>query len=61
MENKNNYQIQKEKAREEAIKWQHDAVNQDYSWGEVAEWADHFYKLGKRYGLVEEFRENGIL
>ena len=31
-----------------------------YSWGEVAEWQSKFEKLGKRYGLLREFRENGI-
>lgn len=30
------------------------------SWGEVAMISDMFYKLGKRYGLLKEFKENCI-
>lgn len=28
---------------------------------QLAEWADVFERLGKRYGLIREFKENGIL
>ena len=31
------------------------------SWGELAIFGDFFEKYGKRYGLLTEFRENGIL
>ena len=55
-----NYQKRKESARQEAIEWQLDFENHNYSWGELFEWAEHFEKLGRRYGLLEEFRENGI-
>ena len=60
MEKKNKYQIRKEEARDEAIEWQYWQAEQHLSWAEVVEWADYFYKLGKRYGLLREFRENGI-
>lgn len=30
------------------------------SWGEVQTVADWFYRMGKRYGLLTEFRENGL-
>ena len=30
------------------------------SWGDVAEIGTWFEKYGRRYGLLEEFRENGI-
>ena len=56
----NNYQICKIKARQKAIEWQVDFPNNNYSWGELAEWAAYFERLGKRYGLLTEFRENGI-
>lgn len=56
----NNYQISKIKARQKAIDWQADFSNNNYSWGELTEWAAYFEKLGKRYGLLREFRENGI-
>ena len=56
----NKYQINKIKARQKAIEWQADFPNNNYSWGELAEWAAYFERLGKRYGLLGEFRENGI-
>ena len=55
-----NYQKQKERVRNEAIEWQYDFCNHDYSWGELAYFEDYFYTMGKRYGLLTEFRENGI-
>lgn len=57
----NKYQIGKEKARQEAIEWQLDFNNHNYSWGEIAYFADYFTKLAKRYGLVKEFKENCII
>ena len=56
----NKYQIKKYEIREQAIEWQNDFSNQNYSWGELAEWGDYFRKMGKRYGLLREFKENGI-
>lgn len=56
----NNYQISKIKARQKAIDWQANFPNNNYSWGELAEWVAYFERLGKRYGLLTEFRENGI-
>ena len=55
------YELLKEKARNEAIAWQIDFSNHNYSYGELAVFQEHFYKLGKRYGLLKEFRENGII
>ena len=57
----NEYQKRKNAAREKAIEWQADFGNHNYSYGELAEWSSYFEKLGKRYGLTEEFRENGII
>ena len=54
------YKEQKEKAREKAIEWQRDFENHNYDWLELANWGKYFTKLGKRYGLLKEFRENGI-
>jgi hypothetical protein len=56
-----NYKENKEKAREKAIEWQRDFKNHNYSWGELAYYGAYFEKLAKRYGLVEEFKENGII
>ena len=55
------YKEQKEKARELAIQWQYDFANNNYNWEEISEFTDFFTKLGKRYGLLKEFRENGVL
>lgn len=58
---KASYQSRKEAARQSAIDWQNDFANHDYSWGELAEWQAHFEKLGRRYGLITEFKENGVI
>lgn len=62
-----NYQERKETARQKAIDWQLEASDwqleaseQSLSYGELAAIGDFFYKLGKRYGLLKEFRENAI-
>lgn len=46
---------------EEAIEWQLDFGNHSYSYGELNEFQYYFERLAKRYGLVKEFRENGII
>lgn len=55
------YQIKKEEARQEAIDWQHSFGDVLYSYEEIRIQLNKFYKLGKRYGLLTEFRENGII
>ena len=55
------YQERKTAAREKAIEWQHDFENHNYSYGELAAWQKYFEKLARRYGLTEEFTENGII
>lgn len=35
-------------------------ANKSMSWGELAEAQSYFEKLGKRYGLLAEFKENGL-
>ena len=57
----NKYQMAKAKARNKAIEWQLDFDNHNYSWSELSEFQTYFERLAKRYGLVEEFRENGII
>lgn len=57
----NNYQKAKEKARNEAIDWQADFANHNYSYGELAFFSDYFEKKAKCYGLIKEFRENAII
>ena len=53
------YQERKNQARAEAIEWQQD--QNPKSWGQCAEMCAHFYELAKKYGLVKEFKENGII
>lgn len=55
------YQQKKEAARNQAIEWQGTFAQQNYSYGELADWAAHFEHLGRRFGLLTEFRENGII
>ena len=55
------YQERKEEAREQAIIWQLEASEKCLSYAELAEAGEHFAKLAKRYGLIKEFKENGII
>lgn len=55
------YQKAKERARDKAIEWQLDFDNHNYSWGELAYYGNYFERLAKRYGLIKEFKENGII
>ena len=54
------YNRVKEAARKAAIEWQLTAGDNPMSYSELAEVVERFYTLGKRYGLLKEFRENGI-
>ena len=57
----NKYQKGKEKTRNEAIDWQSDFASHNYSYGELAYFSDYFETKARRYGLVREFKENGII
>ena len=50
-----------EQARQTAIEWQHKMANLSMSYVELAYWSDFFTQIGKKFGLVREFKENGIL
>lgn len=50
-----------EQARDLAIDWQHWQSERSMSYAESALWIDLFEQLGERFGLTEEFRENGII
>lgn len=58
---KSRYQKEKRRARNSAIWWQENFDNEKYSYFELSEWQEYFYKLAKRYGLIKEFKENGII
>ena len=55
------YTRAKENARQKAMDWQTEYYNNNYSYGELASFAEYFTRLAKHYGLVKEFRENGII
>ena len=56
----NVYQKRKEAARQIAIDWQLNDSDYPYSYEGLAIIGEYFYRLGKRYGLLREFRENAI-
>lgn len=55
------YKERKEEIRQQAIEWQQDFENQGYCWGDLIIYQQYFEELGKRYGLLKEFKENGII
>ena len=57
----NNYQRAKENARNKAVEWQSSFCDNNYSYGELVYYGEYFSRLAKQYGLVREFRENGII
>lgn len=54
------YNELKERARQKAIDWQLKASEKDYSFHDLVRFGEYFQRIGKRYGLLNEFRENGI-
>lgn len=60
IERMSTYQEKKKKAREKAIEWQERFGEQSISYEELAIAQSVFEQLGRRYGLLTEFRENGI-
>ena len=57
----NKYKEKKEKVRKEAIEWQNEFTEHNYSYGELAYYQLYFEYKGKCYGLTREFKENGII
>lgn len=55
------YQRYKLRTRMAAIEYQIAASEGNLYMSEVADWTDYFRKWGKRFGLLREFRENGII
>ena len=58
---KKTYQRRKAELREAAQVYQNTFEKHNYSWGEIANIQSQFLRYGKRYGLIKEFRENGII
>ena len=55
------YNEGKEKARGMAQEIQCDFYDLSISWNEVCDICAKLEKLAKRYGLVREFKENGLI
>lgn len=55
------YEMKKQEARDEAILYYSAKFQQQLYMSELADITAYFTKLGKRYGLLKEFRENGII
>ena len=51
----------KEQAREQAIDTQNIISNNNFSLGELIIISEHFLYFGKKFGLINEFKENGIV
>lgn len=58
---KPNYGTRKLILRSIAIDWQNDFNRFNYSYEELATYTHFFTEYGKRYGLLTEFAENGIV
>lgn len=54
------YEERKNNLEELAKDWQYNFCYLSWSYGELAEIQDWFYKNAKRYGLVKVFHENAI-
>lgn len=58
---KSRYIAIKNNIRKIAQTWQTNYPRFAWTYGELAEIQAHFEKLARRFGLVREFRENGII
>lgn len=58
---KKDYQILKGEAVQKAIDWQYNFDSNNYDYYDLMLYDEYFTKLAKRYGLIKEFKENGII
>ena len=54
------YEERKNNLQSLAIDYSNNFAGLPWSYGELAEIGDFFYRNGKKYGLLKEFHENGI-
>lgn len=59
--NSNKYTRGKARTRELAIQLQADLSESSISYAELAEIQDKLRKLDTQYGLIREFKENGLI
>lgn len=55
------YRKKKSLAQQLAIDWQQQNINKAHSWKWTCQWFLRWERIGKKYGLIREFKENGIL
>ena len=55
------YKEKKSEAISEAIKWQYAFSDRVISYEELCEETEHFARLAKRYGLIREFKQEGVI
>lgn len=55
------YQKQKGQARQQAVELQNEISQKSLYYSDLVYYQDIFLKLGKRFGLIREFRENGLI
>ena len=55
-----NYTEKKASLEDLAKEWQGQFASYNWSYGELATIGEYFNKNGKKYGLLREFKENGI-
>lgn len=57
----NSYRLKQFGVRDRAIAWQIQASKKNYSYFELIEWKQYWRKQAKTYGLIKEFKKNGII
>lgn len=57
------YTIKKDHARQIAIDWQNNLDLDKHGWSMdyLQNWYERFERIARKYGLIREFKENGIL
>ena len=55
------YQKKKQELREEAKEHQRQASEKNLSWWDIYDYLEHLETQAKKYGLIKEFRENGVI
>lgn len=55
------YQKKKEELREEAKEHQNQVSALNLSWWDISAYTEHLTEKAKKYGLVKELKNNGII
>lgn len=58
---KSNYEKSKQAFKNKVIEEVRAMTKKSLSWGDIATYQRKIYKKAKYYGLIKEFKENGIL